>query len=373
MISEYISTRIDFSGMQMMLTGRLMICAMNYRDGARKPDEMHPSRANCAVKRIPNPLEFLGFSFFYPAVLAGPVFDMQHYLQFQRQYGLPKLPTCYLQILKRVLLVAFSVYVFVNGIPYFSRDYMWDGRYYEFDFFKRLWFPVIMVIMFTSRYHMVWYLAEAALILAGMGYNGTDEKGNAKWDKVLQTDMIRFELAPNPQQLASTWNISIHRAFKTYIYHSGTKGSKPGGLNIGAVYLASAVWHGFYPGYYIFFGLLGFGTFFSRLYQRNFGPLCYVQNAKKWTDLTLLHIVCNLISWLVMHTFTYWAATSFLLLSLDDTLNFWKSIYYIPIIVIVFCTLLGKFFDIILPKMFKSVAEARRKENEGYKPRPKKD
>jgi hypothetical protein len=31
------------------------------------------------------------------------------------------------------------------------------------------------------RYYFGWYLAEGACNAAGIGYNGTDEKGNMKW------------------------------------------------------------------------------------------------------------------------------------------------------------------------------------------------
>ena len=98
---------------------------------------MHYSRANSAIKKFPSVLEYLGFSFFYPTILTGPVFDMRHYLDFQKQYGLKKLPGCSKEVLKRLLLVVFSFVILAKGIPLFSRDYMWDGRYYEFSFFKR--------------------------------------------------------------------------------------------------------------------------------------------------------------------------------------------------------------------------------------------
>jgi lysophospholipid acyltransferase len=41
----------------------------------------------------------------------------------------------------------------------------------------------IQIASFCARlkYYIVWLLAEGACILSGLGFNGYDEQGNAKW------------------------------------------------------------------------------------------------------------------------------------------------------------------------------------------------
>jgi len=363
MITAWNSSRVDFSGMHMMLLVRLFIACMNYYDGSKPESELHFIRARSSIKSLPSPIQFLGFAFYYPTILAGPVFDIKHYLDFQEQYGFKKLPGKYsYDVIKRILFVFISVTIFAKALPLFSRDIMLNGTFYQFSLFKKLWCSFVMILFFTSKYHMVWYLAEASLILSGMGFNGYDENKKPKWDRVLQTDMVKFELATNPQQLAGNWNISIHKAFKTYLYFSANKDAKPGAKNVAAVYFASAIWHGFYPGYYIFFGLLGWGTYFSRLYQRSYGRLLYVKDPKSWRDLTIPHMFGVLVSWSVMHVEVYWSAISFLLLSFDETLKYWKSVYYAPLVLIAVATAFGHFSNWALPKMFPSLMVHEKKE-----------
>lgn len=46
-------------------------------------------------------------------------------------------------------------------------------------------------------YYHAWILAEAVCNASGLGFNGFDEKGNAKWDLASNVNVIRVEVSSN--------------------------------------------------------------------------------------------------------------------------------------------------------------------------------
>lgn len=64
-----------------------------------------------------------------------------------------------------------------------------------------------------------------------------------------------------------SWNISVHEWLKYYVYLRLLNNKKRGGTNAFAALMSfsvSAIWHGFYPGFYFFF----FGTFIVDLWNK---------------------------------------------------------------------------------------------------------
>lgn len=44
------------------------------------------------------------------------------------------------------------------------------------------------------KYYLAWVLADAVNNASGLGFNGYDEKGNAKWDLVSNVNIFREEV-----------------------------------------------------------------------------------------------------------------------------------------------------------------------------------
>ena len=84
-------------------------------------------------------------------------------------------------------------------------------------------------------------------MLTGAGFEGFDADGNPKgWNGVSNMDILGFELAPNIRDLSRSWNKGTQVWLERYVYSRW-------GNSLLATYSCSAIWHGFYPGYYIFF------------------------------------------------------------------------------------------------------------------------
>lgn len=59
-------------------------------------------------------------------------------------------------------------------------------------------------------------LADAISNTAGLGFNGYDEAGNAKWDLVTNVDPLGLELGVNLRQQVNSWNIGTVKWLKLY-------------------------------------------------------------------------------------------------------------------------------------------------------------
>jgi hypothetical protein len=112
--------------------------------------------------------------------------------------------------------------------------------------------PVGMTIRF--KYYGVWKMAEGACILSGLGFHGYNPDGTLKWDRMTNVSPFALETAQNNKAYLEAWNQMTNKWLKNYVYLRVTpRGKKPGFRSAMATFTTSAVWHGFYPGYYLTF------------------------------------------------------------------------------------------------------------------------
>ncbi|CDY64621.1 hypothetical protein HID58_060476 [Brassica napus] len=112
---------------------------------------------------------------------------------------------------------------------------------------------------FTARwkYYFIWSISEASIIISGLGFSGwTDEntQTKAKWDRAKNVDILGVELAKSAVQIPLVWNIQVSTWLRHYVYERIVKPGKTAGFfPLLATQTVSAMWHGLYPGYIIFF------------------------------------------------------------------------------------------------------------------------
>jgi lysophospholipid acyltransferase len=111
----------------------------------------------------------------------------------------------------------------------------------------------LQIAAFTSRckYYVAWFLSEAACVLCGFGFNGYDSSGNVRWDRFTNIIVRKCELSQSIKEMIDHWNIGANRWLRYYVYMRITPPGQTGGaLSASFTYVVSALWHGFYPGYY---------------------------------------------------------------------------------------------------------------------------
>jgi MBOAT, membrane-bound O-acyltransferase family len=213
-----------------------------------------------ALKEVPGLLEYLGYTFCFANILAGPAFEFSTYRDacdgtlLYNKDGKPRgtIPSTILPSLVPFIksMVCMGLYVVVGGMfplldpvdPQKNTPVVVTAEFLKNSWFYRYAYMWIGLFGVRCKYYFAWTNAEGANNLWYAGFEGFDEKGNAKgWSTSNNVDVLGFEIAPSLSQLSKDWNKKTSLWLTRYVY------IRTGG-NLMAVYSLSAFWHGFYPG-----------------------------------------------------------------------------------------------------------------------------
>eukprot|EP00163_Fabomonas_tropica_P019341 TRINITY_DN3393_c3_g1_i6.p1 TRINITY_DN3393_c3_g1~~TRINITY_DN3393_c3_g1_i6.p1 ORF type:complete len:276 (+),score=62.31 TRINITY_DN3393_c3_g1_i6:820-1647(+) len=136
------------------------------------------------------------------------------------------------------------------SLDMYPLEFMVSGSFSRMSIVSKLIYMNASITLARFKYYFGWGLAEGACTLAGLGYNGTDKNGNHKWDKLQQVNVLGVELGQSFKDLTDGWNMNTSKWLRYYVYER-IPGN--GFHNVALTHLTSAFWHGFYPGYYLFF------------------------------------------------------------------------------------------------------------------------
>ena len=165
---------------------------------------------------------------------------------------------------------SFWLVMHVLFTSWYSVHYALSDEFLKYSFLRRylrvltpsnfrLWYLQPLGFSHRLKYYGVWQMAEGACILSGIGFNGYNPDGSLRWDRVTNVSPMAFETAQNNKELLEAWNQNTNKWLRNYVYLRVTpRGKKPGFRSAMATFTTSAVWHGFYPGYYLTFVSAGF-------------------------------------------------------------------------------------------------------------------
>ena len=346
---NYLGWDLDFTGTQMVLTQKLYMMAYNLYDGEilaqGKENRASKKCAKFALKDLPGIFEFLGYTFCFSNVLAGPAFEYATYAHaidgslLYTSEGKPhgKIPSNVMPTLKPFLasLIFMGLYVVLHGMfplldpidPQKNTPALLKPEFLARPWTERYLYMWIALLGVRQKYYFAWKNAEGALNTWYAGFEGFDDNGNPLgWETGDNVHVLKFELAPNVQTLSREWNKKTSLWLNRYVYIR-TNG------NLGAVYSMSAFWHGFYPGYYLFFLSVPLLTFCERLGRKKISPYFSSSN---WSAYGILCIATT-------SFFVEYMVSAFQMLALDWAWNVWKSNYFFGhILCILFYTVMSQ-------------------------------
>jgi hypothetical protein len=236
-----------------------------------------------ALKNAPGLLEFLGYTFCFSNLLAGPASEYSIYLKaidgtiFMTDNGkTSKIPSCILPTLKPLLtsLLCLGIFVVLSAKfplldttdPQHNTPFILSNEFLEKKLYLRFFHAWVGLLALRQKYYFGWKNAEGAQNIWYAGFDGWDEKGIEKgWETSSNIDIIGFETASDVSKMSRNWNKKTSFWLTRYVY------IRTGG-SLAAVYSMSALWHGFYPGYYIFFLSVPLPTFCDRLAKKKVSP-----------------------------------------------------------------------------------------------------
>ncbi len=103
---------------------------------------------------------------------------------------------------------------------------------------------------------MAFKLAEAAVILCGVAYNGTEkETGHPRFNKVYMVDIFCAECSVFLGSVIDEWHRPV-RLWLKYCIHMRIRGNSQAKMFF--TFFVSAAWHGYYPlyfGAYLFYSV----------------------------------------------------------------------------------------------------------------------
>lgn len=263
---------VDVTGAQMVLLMKLSAFCWNIADGQIPEDQLSDFQKERSLKELPSILDYTAYVMFFPSLLAGPAFD---YVDYQRwidttMFDVPagvdpskkppsrkkrRIPRSGTPALFKAVTGLIWVGLFVNLAGTFNHEVLTSDSYMQKGFLNRVFFMYTTGVVTRLKYYGVWTLTEGACILAGLGYNGIDAvTGKVSWNRLQNIDPIAVETAQNPRAYLGGWNMNTNHWLRNYVYLRVTpRGKKPGFRASMITFATSALWHGFYPGYYLTF------------------------------------------------------------------------------------------------------------------------
>lgn len=115
----------------------------------------------------------------------------------------------------------------------------------------------ITINLIRGRYYFAWYLTSGACIMGCLGYEEDPKTGKGSWDNIINVDLFKVELSTSIRDITRYWNIGTQNWLSHYVYSRNRN-------SMIAVYITSAIWHGFYMGYFVFFITVGIAQYVER-------------------------------------------------------------------------------------------------------------
>lgn len=346
---NYLGWDLDFTSSQMVITQKLFMMAYNLYDAevlaSGKESRASKKCEKYSLKELPNILEFLGYTFCFSCILSGPAFEFTSYKRgcdgthMYDKDGKPlgpipsRLKPTLVPFLKALGILV--VHVIVGGFfpmldlvdpqkntpIILTKEFMAKPWVYRYGY---QWMGLLAVRM---KYCFAWVCAEGGLNIWYAGFDGFDEKGNALgWTTSRNLNLFNFETAPSVQVMSKEWNIQTSAWLSRYVYIR-TNG------NLFAVYGTSAFWHGFYPGYYMFFLSVPLLSMCEALIKKKISP--YFSN-EKWSPYGIVCIIITSI-------FVEYMVIPFVLLAGDRSFACYKGHYFFGHLIPVLFLIAGRF------------------------------
>ncbi|KAI9897443.1 hypothetical protein N3K66_007299 [Trichothecium roseum] len=282
---------VDVTGAQMVLLMKLSAFCWNVADGRLPEDQLTDFQKERMLRELPSILDFAGYVLFFPSLMVGPAFDYADYRQWidttmfnvsetmdpakkppvRKKRKIPRsgTPATFKALTG---LVWIGLFVFFGGR--FSTEHLTSDSYMEYNFIHRVFILYMTSLTARFKYYGVWSLTEGSCILAGLGYNGVDPvTGKVSWNRLQNIDPWMVETAQNPRAFLGGWNMNTNHWLRNYVYLRVTpRGKKPGFRASLMTFGTSALWHGFYPGYYLSFVLASFIQTAAKHFRRHIRP-----------------------------------------------------------------------------------------------------
>ncbi|XP_061401273.1 lysophospholipid acyltransferase 6 [Musca vetustissima] len=274
------SCSLDITGPLMIITQKVTSLAFSIHDGfVRQTKDLTKAQQYHAVKKLPTALEYFSYVLNFQGLMAGPLVFYKDYIDFIEGYNLRPAassdkgkaemvlePSPVKTVVKKVIGSFICAFIFMRFVKLYPIKNLKDDDFVENTTITyKIWYAMMATTTTRFKYYHAWLLADAIANNSGLGFTGYDKDGNANWDLISNINVFGFEFATNIRDAINNWNCGTNRWLRTIVYERVPK--KYGTI---LTFALSAVWHGFYPGYYLTFATGALMVTSARMARRMF-------------------------------------------------------------------------------------------------------
>jgi hypothetical protein len=396
--------KLDFTRTQMVLTMKMTSFAYCLYDGTYdtknvfgnlsqsnlndKQRKIYLERRRYAIKTMPNILEYFGYVYCFASVLVGPSLEFTEYVHtihsnhisidaygpligeyhntelirndtrndnptkkeldddndyesgsIHRSYEIPSSLMTSLEFFFQGLFCLFVHLIISSKFPL---KRVCDPTFLKsYNMMIRLVYTYIALFGERFKYYFVWKIAEGGCIMGGFGY---DPYSKNVWIGAKNVNIIDFETATNMQSLSRAWNLKTQRWLERYTYLRS-------GKSLILTYTVSALWHGLYPGFYLFFLSVPLLTEIERLCRQKLNPYFMVKKDDGQIQYSSTYI---LLCWILTTLSLNYIAQMFSLQTWERGITVLNSYYHIPHILFITFYIILKYLPI--PKSIDNIS-----------------
>lgn len=370
MVNDYLGYSLNWTVPQMILLCKLTSIAWNYEDGQTAPEIIEKRdrdgyQRSHALKKLPSLLEVLAYAFFFAGFLSGPWCDFADYIAFVDHSMFegepdrkPPVPTSFLGWKFAAIGVALIGYIAGDA---FDINWLATAEFASYGFLARVGWYIMHTEIFYFKYYVVWWLGEGATALIGLSYNGRDAEGNVKWDRIRMLDLLKYKMAKSiVRDAVPSWNMMSQAWLRRYVHQRFMAAGFSHTASRIITFLTSALWHGLYPGYYLFFGFAATFGAATHFMWHTMIPYFYDDEGHPiYPRKHIFDIGSTFIIWL----FIDYMAPTFQLLSLERGLFALNQVYWFGHILFGLSILLWVIHAVLMPKHHKIAREREKKIN----------
>lgn len=318
-MTDYLGWTLDWTLVAMVTTQKIMGLAYNVQDGVVDDSEHVTAEQKArSVEKLPNVVEFFSFILFPANVAIGPAFEYSDYVAFAN--GTLSSPSPYLPGLWRLFqgLFYFATHMVIKG-KFSCIDLLQSKEFFESGSFVSRYLKIWVALLGVRfKYYFGWKIAEGSACMSGLGYNGVDKgTGKNRWDRVENINVWRYETSQSLRTSSQNWNKTSNLWLRRYVYDRA-----PRSVNLYFTYLVSAFWHGFYPGYYLFFLCAAMATVVHRQVRKTIRPRFMLPDGKTPGPFKGLYDILSMLATTI--TLNYFIM-SFVMLSFTLSVDAFRS------------------------------------------------
>lgn len=331
---DYGSYSLDITGPLMIITQKVTSLAFSIHDGfTREMKDLTRSQQEHAIRKLPSALEFFSYTLHFQGLMAGPLVFYKDYIDFiegchiLKQTAVSKVkydiekeivhePSPVKVVVKKVIASLVCALIFVKFATIYPIKAMKDdGFMASSGFMYSFWYMMMATTAVRFKYYFAWLMADAICNNSGLGFNGYEKDGiTPRWDMVSNIGVWAFEFGTNFRNCINAWNTGTNRWLRMVVFERVPK-------RYGTVltFSLSALWHGFYPGYYMTFATGAFIVMAARVARKLF--------REPFQDTAFKRIFYDILTCLVTRVFMGYATFPFVLLEFKASLRMYLNVF----------------------------------------------